>query len=88
MVKRVDISLTKHERQEHRRLKDEAGVAIAFWKAVCETRGLDPKTTLLDPETHKMTALPKGHNKHWCWPWPLVCKDPPEKQLQYLNLDE
>ena len=88
MVKRVEISLTKQERQTHRNLKQEPDQALLFWETVCGERELDFRTVLPDPESGRMTALPLNHGKHWCWPYPLICKDSPEKQLRFLKLDD
>ena len=87
-MKRQEISLTKAERQTFQDLRPEPDQAFLFWERVCKERDLDWRSVMPDPETNKMTALPLNHGKHWCWPWPLKCKDPPEKQLKFLKLDD
>ena len=86
-MKRVQVHLTKAERQELRRLPKEPEVAFNFWRRIAAEQGLDPATILLEQD-YTTTGLPLGHGKHWCWPYPLVCKDSPEKQLKYLKLEE
>lgn len=87
MTKRIQIHLTKAERQELRRLPKEPDVAIAFWYKVAMEYGLDPATILLEQD-YTTTALPIGHGQYWCWPYPLICKESPEKQLKYLHLED
>jgi len=87
MVKRVQIHLTKPERQELRRLPKEPEVAFDFWCQIAQDRGIDSKSILLEQD-YTTTGLPLDHGQHWCYPYPLVCKDSPEKQLKYLKLDD
>ena len=86
MHNRTEISLTKQERQDLRRLQQEPDVAWSFWQTVCDDRDLDYKTVLL--EDLRPSALPKGHGKYWCWPVALQCKDDPKEQLKFLNLED
>lgn len=75
---RNSYSLTLSERDRFNALRADQGEAYKFWKAVASARNLDYKSILCDERGgFTFTALPTGHDKHWCWPVELKCKRPP-----------
>lgn len=75
---RNSFNLTLSERNRFNDLRPEQGEAFKFWKAVASIRQLDHKSIISDERGgFTFTALPLGHDKHWCWPVELKCKRPP-----------
>lgn len=74
-MKRIISKLTKEEREELARIYGDEGAAFRFWCKVAAARKLDPATIIATDE--QFTALPLNHNKHWCWPMPRRCANPP-----------
>lgn len=72
---RVDILLTPKENSEFAVLPPLPGEAFRFWWRVAKERGLDSASVLW--KNGKVTALPIGHGKHWCWPDTLNCRNRP-----------
>lgn len=69
MTERVEIYLTKLEKERLYRLRPSPGEAFDFWKDVADVRGLDYSTIYVLGSS--CTALPIGHKKHWCFPLSL-----------------
>lgn len=56
----------------------EPDMALDFWKRVARSLNLDYRTIIYDVENaYSFSALPRGHNKHWCYPYPLKCSVDP-----------
>jgi hypothetical protein len=72
---RLQFELSFAEVRERQRLLPNPGVLIEFWAKVANARSVDRKTII--SEGIKFSALPLGHDKHWCWPIPLKCKKKP-----------
>lgn len=80
---REEIHLTAGEKRELKHLPSLSGIGRTFWQRVCAARNLDPGTVLAYPG-RLPTALPVGHDKHWCWPTQLKCALPvPEFVPEY-----
>lgn len=77
MIQRQHFNLTAPERERFDMLRPIPGDAFAFWRQVAQARGLDPGSIIGIPNG-TFTALPLGHNKHWCFPFPLVCRNRPD----------
>ena len=81
---RNKYELTDEELAELKALRDdytdeERGLdAWGFWFKVCKTRGLDSATAIAGHVRGQFSALPLGHNRHWCYPSPLKCAKAPE----------
>lgn len=71
------IKLDPKEWSDFHDIRNEAQ-AWRFWQAVANERGLDPHSLYSsDGTVQKVSGLPLGHGKHWCWPVPLKCKYDP-----------
>ena len=76
-MKRVIFTLSPQENRKRRRLKPQPGAAFSFWKDKAQELGLDHRTIMMGDEEH-YSGLPLGHNRHWCYPYDLICKERPE----------
>lgn len=65
------------EQRQFSKLRPLQGEAFAFWGKVARARGLDPRTLITDGRNGEFTALPLGHDKHWCYPFALRCSKKP-----------
>ncbi len=75
MMERKDYKLTDHELDNFNRLRPNQGEAVDFWTVVALVRGLDYKSIIGNVVDHRsFTALPLGHDKHWCYPYPKKVK--------------
>lgn len=75
MTVRIEIVLTSPEWDSFNNIRPFQGEALSFWRRVAEVRNLDPKSIL--SLNDKFTALPTGHEHHWCYPLALKCKRKP-----------
>lgn len=80
---RQTYKLNDIEYKQFRRLKPFQHEAVNFWKKVAHVRGLDPATVI--SQAPSFTALPLGHNRHWCFPVPLKCKKRPVYKEEIPN---
>lgn len=80
-MKRQPYYLTAEEIKRFEQLRAIEDAAVWFWKGVAIDRGLDPGSLLHDMQLRpqRFTALPAGHGKAWCFPWPLKCAGDPAK---------
>jgi hypothetical protein len=75
--RRVVINLGEEERRQLKAVLPFPGRAFEFWRKACDSRGLDMSTALVLPlSRNKVSALPYGHSKYWCWPELRKCKKP------------
>lgn len=76
IVERKTYNLTTQEMRDLFQIRtgQNAEKVWDFWREIAESRGLDYQS-IIGSETVQgaFTALPLGHNKHWCYPIPLKC---------------
>jgi len=82
MVERSTHQLSVENIRELKALRPQSQVAFDFWRRLCAKLGLDSKTVITYPN-YRFSALPLGHDKHWCWPHALGCKTAPEKEEEF-----
>jgi hypothetical protein len=62
------------------------GDAFAFWREAAANRGIDYRTIISKPDrSYEFTALPMGHNRHWCHPMSLKCRNAPPKFIEGVS---
>jgi hypothetical protein len=72
---RKTIELSSKEKDRFNAIRPDLGAAMAFWREVAESRGLDPAS--LFTTNNVVSGLPVGHGKHWCWPHEFYLKHKP-----------
>jgi hypothetical protein len=77
---RKTYTLSPSELVRFNRLRPEQGEGWTFWQEMGDKLGFDYATVMTTNPANRgtFTALPKGHEKDWCFPSALKCKnDPP-----------
>lgn len=72
---RKTFELNEIERAAFKRLRPIQDEAVSFWNRAAIRRRLDPESVISSSNT--FSALPLGHDKHWCWPLHLKCRKKP-----------
>ena len=75
---RAVYKLDREEIDRFNRLQPVPEAAFKFWKNVAESRGLNYKTIISEPQPYTFSAMEKiTPRRPWCHPIPLKCSKPP-----------